>query len=444
MCADRGPVRALVLLLGLCLAVPAAAMPEIRQWETGNGARVLFVEAREIPLVEVQVTFAAGSARDGEHPGIAHMVSDLLMSGTDERDAGALAAALEQRGAEVSTGAARDMGWVEFRSLSEDENLWPVVDIVAELIARPAFPAGEVERIRDRQLTELEDQRQQPGAIAGHEFWRALYGDHPYGHVPQGTKESLAAIGRQELGAFHRRYYVARNASIAIVGDLDRGKAERLAEELSSRLPAGSPAGDLPPVPRRSEPVTIERAFPSTQAHVILGHVGVARGHEQWPALYVANHILGGGGFSSRLMSEVREKRGLVYGIYSRLSPMAAAGPFRVSLQTRGGQAGEALALVRAELERFHEEGPSEREVADARRNIVGGFPLQIDSNAELAGYLAMIGFYGLPPDYLQRFRDEVEAVDRESVHAAARSLLAGRQPVTVIVGGDRAGGGNE
>lgn len=444
MCAERCITRAAGLLLGLALAAPAAAMPEIRQWQTDNGARVLFVEAHEIPLVEVQLTFAAGSARDGEHPGIAHLVSDLLMSGTEARDAGALAAALERRGAEVSTGAARDMGWVGFRSLSEDEHLWPVAELVAELTARPAFPAGEVERVRNRQLTALEDQRQKPGAIAERMFWRALYGDHPYGHVPEGTKESLAVIGREELRAFHRRYYVARNASIAIVGDLARDEAERLARELTRHLPAGSPAEDLPPVSRRSGPATIEEAFPSTQAHVLLGHVGVARGDDRWPALHVANHILGGGGFSSRLMNEVREKRGLVYGISSRLMPMAARGPFRVSLQTRGDQAGKALELVRAELERFVEEGPTEQEVADARRNIVGGFPLQIDSNAELAGYLAMIGFYELPPDYLRRFRDGIEAVDRESVHAAARSLLADRQPVTVIVGGDRARGDDD
>lgn len=438
MCADRGPVGACLLLAASCFATPAAAMPEIQQWETGNGARVLFVETREIPLVEVQVTFAAGSARDGEHPGVAHLVSDLLLSGTEHRDADALAAAFEQRGAEISTGAARDMGWVEFRSLSEEQRLAPVVETTAELLAQPAFPAGEIERLRDRQVTNLEDEKQKPGAIAGREFWQAIYRDHPYGHRPEGTEESLAAIGREELRAFHREYYVARNASIAIVGDLDRARAERLADELVGELPAGSPAASLPPVPQTVGATTVEKAFPSTQAHVMLGHAGIARGDDRWPALHVANHILGGGGFSSRLMSEVREKRGLVYGVSSRLSPMEALGPFRIALQTRGDQAGEAVELVRSELERFVEEGPTEQEVSDARRNIVGGFPLQIDSNAKLAGYLAMIGFYDLPLDYLRHFRDSVEAVDREAVHAAARSLLADRAHATVIVGGSR------
>lgn len=439
MYAERIAARGTLLLALLCFAAPVAAMPEIQQWKTGNGARVLFVEAPQIPLVEARVTFAAGSARDGAHPGIAHLVSDLLMSGTGSRDADALAAAFERRGAEVTTGAARDMGWVEFRSLSEQEQLRPVVEIVADLLANPAFPTGEVERLRNRQLTSIENARQEPGAIAGREFWRTLYGDHPYGHPSSGTDDSVTGIEREDLRAFHRQYYVARNASIAIVGDLDRARAERLAADLVGQLRAGRSAPSLPPVPRLDQATTIEEAFPSTQAHIVLGHTGIARGDERWPALQVANHVLGGGGFTSRLMNEVREQRGLVYGISSRLSPMDAPGPFRITLQTRGDQADAALQLVRDELARFVEEGPTEEEVADARRNIVGGFPLQIDSNAKLAGYLAMIGFYDLPTDYLQRFRDEVGAVDRESVHAAARSLLADRPHATVIVGGDRA-----
>jgi len=428
-----------MLLLGAATAAPAA--PDIQAWTTDNGARVLFIEAHEIPLVEAQVTFAAGAARDGEHPGIAHLVSDLLMSGTAERDADELATALERQGGEVSTGAARDMGWVEFRSLSAGEHLWPVAETVAGMLARPAFPAREIRRIKDLRRTELQNERQSPGSLASQAFWEALYGDHPYGHVPLGSEESVAAIEREHLRAFHDRYYVARNANIAIVGDLDRAAAERLARMLVQSLPAGEAAAELPPPPEAGEMRTIERAFPSTQAHVVVGHVGVARGFEHWPALYVANHVLGGGGFSSRLMTEVREKRGLVYGIGSRFSPMAVEGPFQVSLQTRGDQAQQALEVVRTEIERFIESGPTDEELEDAKRNIVGGFPMQIDSNAELAGYISMIGFYGLPLDYLDRFRERVDAVDHDAVRRAVQVAMADKSRVTIIVGGDRADG---
>lgn len=442
MSSERRPLCALLAAAALLAALPAAAAPEVRQWTTPDGARVMFIEAQEVPLVDVRITFAAGAARDGEHPGIARLTSKLLMSGTDALDADALARAWEDEGAQVSTGAARDMAWVELRSLGEEEHLRPVVDTVARMLARPAFPEDEIARLKDQQRTALEEEAQSPGALAERAFWEAAYGDHPYGHEPLGTRASLEAIDRGAIRAFHERYYVAANANIAIVGDLSRARAERLARTLTAPLPAGEAAPALPPVPALDEDVTVRRDFPSTQAHVLIGRPGVARGYERWPALYVANHVLGGGGFTSRLFAEVREERGMVYGIYSYASPMAVRGPFLVRLQTRGDQAAEAVDIVRAQLRRYADKGPTAAEVEDAVRNITGGFPLQIDSNAELASYLSMMGFYGLPPDYLDRFPEEAAAVDARAAHAAFADAIGERPRVTVIVGGDRAQGG--
>lgn len=428
-------------LLGasLCMAVPAAAAPDIQQWTTPAGTRVLFVETHEIPAVDARLTFAAGAARDGDHPGIAHLTSNLLMSGTAELDADALARAYEREGAEVGTGAARDMGWIELRSLSADEHLWPVARTVAALAAQPAFPAGEIERLKSQQRTALASQAQQPGALAGQAFWETLYGDHPYGHEPLGTAASLEAITRDDIRAFHQRYYTAANANLAIVGDLSRDEAERLARMLTASLPEGSAAPELPPTPSLDEATTVRQDFPSTQAHVVLGRTAIARGHEDWPALLVANHVFGGGGFTSRLMSEVREKRGLVYGVGSGFSPMSAQGPFRIQLQTRGDQAEQAIDIVRRELERFIEQGPTQSEVSDAIRNISGGFPLRIDSNSDLMGYLSMMGFYELPADYLASYRDRIEAVDAEAARAAFAEVLGGEPLAQVVVGGSRA-----
>lgn len=441
MSSERRPLRALLAAGALLAATPAAAAPEIHEWTTDNGARVLFIEAHEIPAVDVRITFAAGSARDGEHPGIARLTSNLLPSGTDELDADALARAWEDEGAQVSTGAARDMAWAELRSLSEDEHLRPVVRTVARMLAEPAFPADEIARLKDQQRTALEEEEQSPGALAERAFWEAVYGDHPYGHEPLGTRASLEAIDRDAIRAFHERYYVAANANIAIVGDISRERAERVARTLVEPLPAGESAPALPSVPQLEEDVTVRRDFPSTQAHVIMGQAGVARGYERWPALYVANHVFGGGGFTSRLFGEVREERGMVYGIYSYASPMALPGPFMIQLQTRGDQADEALDVVRAQLRRFLDEGPTGSELEDAVRNITGGFPLRIDSNSELASYLSMMGYYGLPTDYLERFPERAAKVDAQSAHAAFRDVLGDGPRVTVIVGGDRGQG---
>ncbi len=437
-------VRALVAALALGGSPALAAAPEVQQWTTPAGTSVMFVETRAIPAVDVRMTFAAGAARDGEHPGIAHLTSDLLMSGTEQLDADALAQAYEREGAEVSTGAARDMGWVEFRSLSDPQHLEPVARTVAALVSEPAFPAAEVERLIDQQRTSLAQEAQSPGALASRAFWRAVYGDHPYGHEPLGTEESLDAITRADIQAFHQRYYTAANANLAIVGDLSPAQAEGLARTLTEALPEGEPAPDLPPVPALEETVSVREDFPSTQAHVLIGRPGIARGDERWPALVVANHVLGGGGFASRLMHEVREQRGLVYGIGSGFSPMSATGPFRIRLQTSGDQTQEALEVVDDQLARFLGEGPTQSELDDAIANISGGFPLEIDSNSALTGHLAMMGFYGLPADYLASYRERIEAVDAAAAREAFREVVGDQPRVQVIVGGNRARNGGD
>ncbi|MDZ7748015.1 MAG: pitrilysin family protein [Halofilum sp. (in: g-proteobacteria)] len=431
--SSKRPIRqALLAAAALLAAGTAQAAPEIQQWTTDNGARVLFVRAPEIPMVDARVTFDAGAARDGGHPGIARMVSNLLMSGTDRLDADALAQAIEREGAEVSTGSARDMAWVEMRSLTGEEHLPEIADTVAAIVARPAFPEAEVARVRDQQLTAIEEQAQSPGSIARDRLWSALYGEHPYAHDPLGSPDSLERIGRAALGDFHGRYYVAANANVAIVGDIDRARAERLAATLVGGLPRGEAAPALPPVPRLEEDVTIREPFPSTQAHVLIGRPAVERGYADWPALYVANHVLGGGGFTSRLFSEVREQRGLVYSIYSYVSPMAASGPFVVGLQTRGDQAEKALSIVREQLAGFAGSGPTAAEVEDAVKNIVGGFPLQVDSNGEISSYLSMMRLlrpaHGLPAP-LPRGRAGRPAPTPRARHSARSSASARASP---------------
>lgn len=431
--------RAAIALALMLATAPVLAAPEIEEWTTDNGARVLFVQAPEIPMVDARVTFDAGSARDGDQPGIARLTSNLLMSGTEDRDTDAVARALEREGAEVSTGSARDMAWIKLRSLSDEEQLEPVTSLVGELLARPAFPEDELRRLAEQQRTGLREQEQSPGGIADRLFREALYGDHPYGQDPLGTRESLEAIDRDAVHGFHDEYYVAANANIAIVGDIDIERAKELARTLVGDLPSGESAPALPPVPELEEDRTIEESFPSTQAHVKVGRPGVARGYEQWPELYVANHVLGGGGFTSRLYDEVRSKRGLVYGVYSHFSPMAQTGPFRIQLQTRGDQVDEALDVVNDVFNEFHARGPSAEEVEDSILNITGGFPLRIDSNDDITGYLGMMGFYDLPVDYLERFPEQVRDVDADSAHSAFLDALGQRPRVTVIVGGDRA-----
>lgn len=423
------------LLLGLWAVLPAQAMETIQHWVTDNGARVYFVPAPELPMVDVRVVFDAGSARDAGHPGLARLTNALLDQGAGEMGADAIAERLEAVGARLSTDSRRDMAWVGLRSLSSERHLRPAMEVYRQVLAAPAFSEQDFERERRRALVGLQQAQQQPGEVASRAFYAGLYGEHPYATPSEGTPESVQALQRKQLRAFHRRYYVARNAVIAIVGDLDRARAEQLAVAVSGDLPAGEPAPELPAIEALTAAQTQRIDHPSSQSHILMGQPGMRRGDEDYFALYVGNYVLGGGGLVSRISEEVREKRGLSYSAYSYFMPMARPGPFILGLQTRNEQADEALQVLRDTLGTFVAQGPTEEEMEAARKHITGGFPLRIDSNSEILEYIAMIGFYGLPLDYLQRFNDRVAAVTRDDVHNAFQRRVQPQRMVTVIVG---------
>ncbi len=433
----RRPLPTLLLaLLCLCMCTTAVSAPlEIEHWETANGARVYFVAAPELPMVDVQVVFDAGSARDGDRPGVAQLTNRLLDSGAGAFDADAIAESFEDLGARFSAESHRDMALVTLRSLSAPAYLEPALDTLALMLRAPAFPEDALERERNRLLTALQREEQSPGDLASNAFWRAVYRDHPYASHPLGTPESLAALTRDDIKAHHARYYVARNAVVAITGALDRAGAEAVAERLTVGLSAGAAAPALPPVPVPDEAQRVHIEFPSSQTHVLAGQAGLTREDPDYFALYVGNHILGGSGLVSRIADEVRDKRGLAYSAYSYFSPMRAPGPYQLGLQTQNEQAVTAIEVLFATLGEFIDDGPTAKELTAATRNITGGFPLRIASNRDIAGNLAVIGFYGLPLDYLDTFNAQVDAVTRADIREAFQRRVDPARMVTVTVG---------
>jgi zinc protease len=430
-------ITPLLLMVLLAWALPGQAMPPIQHWLTDNGARVYYVPAPELPMVDINVTFAAGSARDNGHAGLAHMTSTLLDSGAAGLSADALATRIEELGAELSTGSARDMAWVTLRSLSGADYLPPALAIMGNVLGKPDFNKADFERERDRTLVAIRSSEQSPSTVAQHAWFLSLYGSHPYAERPTGTEDSLKAIKLEQVRAFHQRYYVARNAVIAIVGDLDRKAAEQLADKLAAQLPEGRAAEALP-APASLKEAQEKRIFhPSAQTHVRMGAPGMRRGDPDYFTLYVGNHVLGGGGLVSRLNEEIREQRGLSYSVSSYFSPMAQNGPYLLSLQTRNDQVDEALAVMRDTLKTYVAEGPTEAELVAAKKNITGGFALRIDSNSKILDYLVVIGFYDLPLDYLDTFNGRVMAVTREQVVDAFQRRVSPGTLSTVIVGGD-------
>mgnify|MGYP006292463305 FL=1 len=426
---------ALVALLTSLTARGDEVLP-LQTWQTNNGAEVLFYATDSLPMVDARVILDAGSARDPEgKAGTASLTASLLEEGTTQRDAKAIADGFARVGAQFSASANLESTTIRLRSLTEPDWLWPAVGLMAEVIARPALVAEDVARERDRQLRAIEARQQSASAVANDALRRAAFGDHPYGHPTNGSRESVERIGQSDVAAFHQRYFVARNATVVIVGDLDREQAERLADRLTADLPAGEKPADLPPVPPIEASQTVRIDFPSEQSTVLVAFDGIPRRHEDYLPLYVGNHMLGGSGFASRLMGELREKRGLAYSTYSYLMPLRAGGRFVMGIQTRSDQAEQALALMIDELNGFIDKGPSEKEVNDSRANLVGGFPMRLNSNRKITEQAGALAFLGLPLDYFDGYTERVRSVDAGAIEAAFDRHIQPERRIEVIVG---------
>lgn len=434
MAADKMVTR-LLLVVGLWFTGTVLAGPQIQSWQTDNGARVLFVEAPEIPMLDVRVVFDAGSARDQGKPGVTSFTNSLLSQGAGEWSAHDIAERLENVGAQLENGSLRDMAWVSARTLTEPEALSVTLETMTKILSEPRFDPIDMERERQSILASLLNDEQSPGSVGQKRLYQLIFGDHPYAGDPEGTRTSVESITRDDLLATHKRLYVARNALVTIVGAVDRTQAEAIAKQLTDPLPAGEPAPPLPVVVPLRQAVVERISFPSTQSHLYLGQPGMRRGDPDYFPLYVGNHILGGSGLVSLLSDEVREKRGLSYSVYSYFLPMRQPGIFMLGLQTKNEQANEALQVLTETLHRFIDEGPTEAELKAAKQNITGGFPLRIASNSKIIEYLAVIGFYDLPLDYLDRFSERVEAVTRQQIQDAFKRRIDPDKLVTVQVG---------
>lgn len=415
---------------------PARRNLDLQHWTTEQGTRVYFMSATELPMIDVQLLFSAGSSRDNGQPGLATLTNGMLGEGTENRDAGEIAAGFERIGAQFSNSSHRDMALAGLRSLSAADKLDPAINLFAEVVTRPSFPEDAFERLRNQLLAGLQFRLQQPSSLASEAFWDALYGDHPYGHLPQGTPESLSTLTPEALENFHQQFYSAGNAVISIVGAVDRQQAERIAQRLADALPQGPAADPIPaPEPAAEDGGRRHVEFQGQQVHILTGQRGISRDDPDYAALYVANEILGGSGFGSRLMEEIREKRGLSYSVSSGFSPMQTAGPFTISMQTRADQADLALGVINESLQRFIDEGPTEAELKRTKRQLMGAFPLSTASNASIVGQLGMIGFYDLPLNHLQLFMDQVQALTVEQVREAFARHITLDQQLIVTVG---------
>ena len=430
---------------GLFIHLNALAAIPIQRWTQASGAQVFLVESPAIAMLDVQIDFDAGSRRDPPgQAGLASMTAEILEKGVRAQDGqpaldeNALGEAWADLGAQFGAGASPDRMSFTLRSLTDAALLDQAVVLAARQIAEPSYPGAVLQRERQRLQASLKESYTRPGSVIGRAYSQAVYGSHPYGY--EMTEATLGNIAVSDLQAAHAAGVVACRARVSLVGAVTRAQADAIAERLLSRLPQ-VPCASLPPLPPVPEVAPLAEAqqksipFDSAQAHVLIGQPGFKRADADYFPLIVGNYILGGGGFVSRLTSEVREKRGLTYGVSSSFSPGLHAGSFTVGLQTRPDQTAQAVQIARQVVRDFVASGPSEAELKAAKDNLIGGFALRIDSNRKLLGNLAGIAWNNLPLDYLDTWTRQIEKVTVADIKAAFARKLQPEKMVTFVLG---------
>lgn len=424
----------------------AWALLPIEHWQQASGAQVWLVHSPSIPMVDIQLRFDGGSRRDPQgQEGLAGAVALMSSKGvqalpgqpaSSALDENALGQAWADLGASLDVSAGNDALSYSLRSLTEPQVLGQAIDLASRQLAQPSWSQPVWQRERQRWSAALKEAATRPGTVAGQAFAPAVYSGHPYGRFT--TPASLQKISPPDMQAFHQQVVQACRAKVAVVGAVDKTQADALVTQLLQRLPAGqgcAPLPAVPEVPPLAKAQDIRIPFAAAQAQILLGQPGIKRNDPDFLALLLGDHILGGGGFTSRLMEQVREKRGLTYGVSSSMSPGLHAGAFTIGLKTRPDQADAALALTRQVLSDFVAQGPTEEELRAAKDNLIGGFALRIDSNRKLLANVMNIAANDLPLDYLEHWTQRLEAITREQVHAALQRHWQPDRLVTVVLG---------
>ena len=432
-------MKSLPLLLALALSTTAQAGVDIQRWTTGNGTEVLLVEQHDNPIVDMQVNFkGAGSVFNPEGKSeVAEFTAVLLTDGTEKLDEEAFNAAADDIAAQIDSSSGQESSAAVLRSLSRPETLKKAAGLLNQSLTHPRFDPAVFDRRQKEAVTTLQQQETTPDFTAGRALTKLAYPDHPYGSGANITAESIRKVNLDDVRAFHRSRYGKDNAIVAIVGDINRKQADRLVKNVLNGLPERSSAAkNVPPV-QQQPAQRRDIPFAGEQAQVLLGMPLIKRHDPDYYALVAGNYILGGGGFDSRLMKVLRDRHGYTYGVHSTLEPATEAGMFTIGYSTQKKNTKDSLVQTQAVIKQFIEEGPTEEELAQAKANIIGSFPLRFDSNAKLVKYLSIIGYHNLPNDYLEAYPKAIGKLTVEQVKDAWQRRVKPEDLHIVVVGAE-------
>ncbi len=399
-----------------------------------NGLAVIVVEDSRLPLISYRLAFRTGDAHDPPQlPGLMDMLTGLLTEGTESRTSREIADEVARLGATLQAGANSDYTTVGASSLTIFGD--QVLELLADVALRPVFPPGEVELAKQNTKESLKQQRAQPSFLAGETVARIMFGDHPY-HVTAPTPESVDATTRERLVEFHRSTFVPNNAVLFVAGDVQQSSVLQQVESLFGAWQPGNVAGDDFPAPpvRTSRAAYIVDRPGSAQANIVVANAGITRTSDDYFPLLLMHTVLGANA-SSRLFMNLREEKGYTYGAYSSLDARRTAGTFRSTAEVRTPVTGDSLREFLYELNRIQNEPVSEKEIGDAKSYLTGVFPLRLETQEGLVDQLLQIKMFGLPGDYLETYRNEIQAVTIEQVQEVAKKYVKPDEAAIIIVG---------
>jgi zinc protease len=427
MRATVNRMRMFAVVAAIAMFVFAAATShalEIKKLTLGNGTVLLVSEEHRLPMATMMIEFDAGTRRDPKgKEGLAELTARCLSQGTKDLTAPQFDQKVDFMGSSVGVSAGRDYSTAGMTSLTKYQG--ETLELLAGILTQPGLRDADIERKRAEQVAEIKAAEEQPGYTASVEFTKDLFGDTPYGHPGAGSSDSVAKLTNDDVRAFYHDHYKLGSAIIAVAGDVkaDEVKAS-LEKELAGLSGSVAPQADPPPIslPPGLQVKLIDRSV--VQANIIMGSGGVARSNPDFYRLKVMNYILGGGGFSSRLVKVVRSEHGLAYSVDSGFEPGKFQGAFTISLQTKNQSSNQAIDLILQQIREIQEKPVSDAELDSAKKFLIGSFPLGLERQSAIASFMLQVEFYGLGLDYADRYSKLIESVTKDDVLAVAKKYL--------------------
>lgn len=429
------------LLVGLVLSVWVGsvwAAPKVEHWITPEGLKVYFIALPNpnLPILDIELGFNAGSAYDGKALGVSALTSKMLLTGNEALSGRSIRELFDSVGAEIESDSDIDTANYSLRTLTLIDQKNKALDTFIKALTPPSFPQNEFEGVKNQLLAENDLASQDATATGYRTLTKALYGTHPYNmFLP--SKADIEARTVADVKAFYESYYVLSNAKLNMVGNINRAEAEQIATRIAAVLRKGQAAVPIPEVTETHKEQTIKIPFAASQTFVLLGQLGAKMSSSDRVTLDLANYALGGGGFSSRLTKEIRSKRGMTYGVKSKLENKVQRGYFAIELSTKASQAQEANKLIKDVVANFYKEGITAEELAVAKKNLLTSLAYDLAQNKSLLKVVSLISTYNLPLDYLDTYSKEVQAATIEQVNEAFRKHINPDKFITILVGSE-------